>query len=98
MDVEDPPDGAARNPYEQAADRMREQDRAGARAYATGPLGPFLLRQLLWGLAGGVLGYAFGGWVWAWIMFLGWGLAALPVRWWLGRRYANRHTEPPAQP
>lgn len=77
---------------------MREQDRAGARAYATAPLGPFLLRQLLWGVVGAALGYVLGGWVWALIMFLGWGLAALPVRWWLRRRYADRHTEPPAQP
>lgn len=95
--MEDPPDGA-RNPYEHASDRMRSQDRAGARAYATAPLGPFLLRQLLWGLAGGLLGYLLGGWVWALLMFVGWGLAALPVRWWLRRRYAKRQTEPPAQP
>ncbi len=73
VDMEEPP-GGPRNPYEQASDRMPEQDRTAARAYAAAPLGPFLLRQLLWGFAGGVLGYLLGGWVWALVMFLGWGL------------------------
>jgi hypothetical protein len=90
--------GRPRNPYvyEQVSDRMREQDAARARAFATAPLGPFLLRQLLWALAGGVLGYLFGGWVPALVMFLGWGLAALPVRWWFRRKYINGHADPSA--
>ena len=87
--MEAPPDGGSPTRYEQASDRLREQDRAGARAYATAPWGPFLLRQLLWGLAGGALGYVLGDWLWALIVFLGWGLAALPVRWWLRRRRRN---------
>ena len=94
--MEEPP-GTPRNPYEQARDRMREQDRAGARSIATAPLGPFLLQQLLWGLAGAVLGYLLGGWIWALILFVAWGLAALPIRWWFRQKYVNWHTEPPAQ-
>jgi hypothetical protein len=95
--MEDPAE-RPKNPYETSVERMREQDRAGARAFATAPLGPFLLRQLLWALVGGVLGYLLGGWVWALVMFLGWGLAALPVRWWFRRKYVSGHTEPPRQP
>lgn len=73
------------NAYAASAERMREQDRARASSFATAPSGPFLLRQLLWALVGGVLGYLLGGWVGALVMSLGWGLAALPVRWWLRR-------------
>jgi hypothetical protein len=96
--VMEKPPGGTPNPYEQASERMGEQDRARARAYATTPLGPFLLRQLPWGLAGGVIGFLLGGWVWALVLFLVWGLAALPVRRWLRRKYVNRNSERPGQP
>jgi hypothetical protein len=86
------------NPYEASSERMRDEDRARDRAFATAPLSSFLLRQLLWALVGGVLGYLLGSWVWALVMFLGWGLAAMPVRWWLRRKYVSGHTEPPRQP
>lgn len=94
----EPPAGRAQNPYEQAAERMREQDRAGGRAFATAPLGPFLLRTLAWGLVGAVIGYLLGGWFWALVMFLGWGPSTLLIRWWARQRYVNRRTEPRSQP
>ena len=74
---------------------MREKDRAGVRAFAAAPLGPFLRRQLLWALGGGLLGYLIGGWDSALVLFVGWGLAALPIRWWARRRYLGPDRQPP---
>lgn len=93
--MEDP--DRPRNPYEEATDRMREQDRAGLMAYATAPLGSFLVRQLLWGLVGALLGFLLGGWVWALVMFFGWGTAGLLVRWWAKRKHVDGQREPPGQ-
>ena len=78
------------NPYEAVRARLKRQDRRAAQTRYGVPFLPFIAKALMWGLVGGLLGYAIGGWKVGLVLSVGRLLLDIGMRLWVRRRSWRR--------